>query len=185
MANPNSSKNYKWFSNKALMNLSLHRLRRPKKPPQMMEHAQDCFREVFLRYDADGDGRISSEELRSFLAWAGDVLSKEEVAELVRDLDSDGDGFIDYEEFVRLVGNGRRYGGGGGAEGDNEEDLRRAFQMFEGVEKSGCITPSGLQRVLESLGERRTEEECTSMIRAYDLDGNGVLDYHEFLRMMG
>ncbi|XP_020584415.1 probable calcium-binding protein CML41 [Phalaenopsis equestris] len=182
MANLSPAKNHsKWFPSKALMKLSLHRLRWPKKPAPAIEQSQDCFREMFRRFDSDGDGRISSEELQSFLAWAGDRLSANEAAVLVQDLETDNDGLIDYDEFVRLVGGGQRRNI---AERDYEEDLRRAFKMFEGDDGSGCITPNGLKRVLGRLGEKRTEEECAAMIRVYDLDGNGVLDYHEFHRMM-
>ncbi|KAI0510512.1 hypothetical protein KFK09_011116 [Dendrobium nobile] len=183
MASQSPVKNSKWFPSKALMKLSLHRLRRPnKKPPApAMAQTQDCFRTMFRRFDSDGDGRISSEELQSFLAWAGDRLSADEAASLIQDLDTDDDGLINYEEFVRLVGGGDRQNIG---ERDHEEDLQRAFEMFGGEEGAGCITPNGLKRVLARLGEKRTDEECAAMIRVYDLDGNGVLDYHEFRRMM-
>lgn len=163
------------------MKLSLHRLRRPKKSAPAIDQPQDYFRKMFCRFDSDGDGRISREELQSFFAWAGDRLSTDEAAVLVQDLETDDNGLIDYDEFVRLVGGGER---GNIRESDYEEDLRRAFEMFEGEEGTGFITPNGLKRVLERLGEKRTEEECAAMIRVYDVDGNGVLDYHEFRRMM-
>ncbi|KAG0498847.1 hypothetical protein HPP92_003538 [Vanilla planifolia] len=179
MASTNPFKGSKWFSHKSLAK-SLHRLRRPKKSAAATEI--DGFRELFCRLDSDGDGRISSEELRSFMEWAGDQVSPAEAAAVVRDLDDDGDGLIDYGGFARLVGDG---GGRGKGTGEYEEDLRLAFEMFQVEEGAGCITPHGLKSVLGRLGEERTEEQCAAMIRAYDLDGNGVLDYHEFHRMMG
>lgn len=155
------------------LNLGLLRLRRPKAPAP--RRAQE-YREAFRRFDTDGDGKISSSELQSFFAWAGDNVSAEEVQRAVRDYDSDGDGLMDYGDFVRLM----EVGG----EREEEDDLKRAFEMFESEKGSGRITPAGLQQVLGRLGDVRTQEECAAMIRAYDVDGDGVLDYQEFHRMM-
>ena len=62
--------------------------------------------------------------------------------------------------------------------------MKTAFEMFEVEKGSGCITPKGLQNMLTKLGESRTYGECEAMINYYDIDGNGVLDYHEFRQMM-
>ncbi|KAG1330888.1 putative calcium-binding protein CML41 [Cocos nucifera] len=144
-------------------------------PHSSTSRQADDFREAFHRFDANGDGKISSDELRSFFASAGEDMTLEEAERATGGLDSDGDGLMDYGDFARLM---ERDGSGG------EEDLRRAFEMFEVEKGSGCITPEGLQRVLSRLGDGRSNEECAVMIRAYDLDGNGVLDYHEFHCMM-
>lgn len=136
------------------------------------------FREAFNRFDSDGDGKLSSSELHAFLTWAGsDDDVSNDVERVVRAHDSDGDGLLDYGDFVKLMEAGR-------VEGEEEEDLRRAFEMFEVEKGSGLITPRGLKHVLGRLGEERSHEECVEMIRAFDLDGNGVLDYQEFMRMM-
>lgn len=94
---------------------------------------------------------------------------------MVREFDNNGDDLLDLGEFVKLI---ERDGG----EGD--DDLKRAFEMFELDKGCGCITPKGLQRMLNRLGDAKSYEECVSMIRAFDLDNNGVLDFHEFLLMM-
>ena len=176
-----SSKPSRWFSNKAFK-LSLHRLRRhrstPPPSPQTSTGSRALeFQAVFRRFDSDGDGKISGEELQSFFSWAGDSVSVAEVERVMRDHDSDGDGLMDFGDFMRLMEMGRE-------QDQEEEDLKRAFEMFETEKGSGRITPGGLQQVLGRLGEARTREECAAMIGAYDLDGNGVLDYQEFHRMM-
>ncbi|XP_072965704.1 probable calcium-binding protein CML41 [Typha angustifolia] len=184
----NNSKASKWLSNKSFK-LSLHLLKRPKPgssatpPPSPGVGGRGReFHEAFRLFDADGDGKISSGELRAFLAWAGESVAAGEADRVVAELDSDGDGLMDYGDFMRLMM--ERNGGGGGGGGGGDEDLRRAFEMFEVEKGSGCITPKGLQRVLSRLGDVKTSEECAAMIRAYDLDGNGVLDFDEFQRMM-
>ncbi|XP_010926751.1 probable calcium-binding protein CML41 [Elaeis guineensis] len=179
--NSNFSKPSKWFYNNTFKLTLRRRSSKPSSPtPPMSPHSStsrqaDDFREAFHRFDANGDGKISSNELRSFFASAGEDMTLEEAERAIGDLDSDGDGLMDYGDFVRLMM--ERDGGG-------EEDLRKAFEMFEVDKGSGCITPEGLQRVLSRLGDVRSNEACAAMIRAYDLDGNGVLDYHEFHCMM-
>lgn len=43
---------------------------------------------------------------------------------------------------------------------------------------------SQLRNVMINLGERLTDEEAEQMIREADLDGDGVVSYEEFVRMM-
>jgi calmodulin len=41
-----------------------------------------------------------------------------------------------------------------------------------------------LRHVMTNLGEKLTDEEVEEMIREADLDGNGEVDYDEFVKMM-
>ncbi|OEL35374.1 putative calcium-binding protein CML41 [Dichanthelium oligosanthes] len=120
---------------------------------------------IFQHFDRDNDGKISSAELRAFFVSMGDDMPA-----------SCGDGgyMLDFTGFVALMER----------EGGQEEDLRRAFEVFNAVESAGRITARGLQRVLAQLGDKRSVADCEAMIRAYDVDGDGGLDFHEFQRMM-
>jgi calmodulin len=54
-------------------------------------------------FDKDNDGYISAAELRHVLTNIGEKLSDEEVDEMIREADIDGDGQINYEEFVKMM----------------------------------------------------------------------------------
>ncbi|KAI3699483.1 hypothetical protein L2E82_43832 [Cichorium intybus] len=54
---------------------------------------------LFGQFDANGDGKISSAELGESLKKLGSV-SAEEVQTMMDELDTDGDGFISYDEFT-------------------------------------------------------------------------------------
>lgn len=41
-----------------------------------------------------------------------------------------------------------------------------------------------LRHVMITVGEKVTDEELEQMIRVADLDGDGLLDYQEFVSMM-
>ena len=48
----------------------------------------------------------------------------------------------------------------------------------------GFISPSELAQTLSALGETLTEADVAQMISKVDADGNGSLDYREFVTMM-
>ena len=56
--------------------------------------------EAFKDFDLNGNGLISAAELRQGL---GENWTDEEVAEMIREADLDGDGHINYKEFVRMM----------------------------------------------------------------------------------
>ncbi|MCH1922568.1 EF-hand domain-containing protein, partial [Shewanella sp. A3A] len=56
--------------------------------------------QVFRRYDANGDGKISAEELASVLRALGAPLGPGEVRRMMDEMDSDRDGFVDLSEFA-------------------------------------------------------------------------------------
>jgi len=57
----------------------------------------EVLRRTFARFDRDGSGLISSHELRAVL---GDSFEGADIEELMREVDTSGDGMIDYEEFI-------------------------------------------------------------------------------------
>ena len=57
----------------------------------------------FSVFDKDGNGYISSAELRHVMTNLGEKLTDEEVDEMIREADIDGDGQVNYEEFVAMM----------------------------------------------------------------------------------
>ena len=75
------------------------------------------IKEAFKVFDKDGNGYISAAELRHIMTNLGEKLTDEEVDEMIREADVDGDGQINYDEFVdmvRALPEGGTGGGGGG-----------------------------------------------------------------------
>ncbi|KAM0917482.1 hypothetical protein ACQ4PT_009480 [Festuca glaucescens] len=152
---------------------------------------------VFATFDKDGDGKVSAAELRgSMTAALGEDVPEEEAAAILATVDADGDGLLDQEEFAKL-GAAASHGGADGVAGDEADDdevrrrcLKEAFAMFatEGGDEGARITPASLMRMLRKLLESWTEkmelEECRAMICRFDLDGDGVLSFDEFMVMM-
>jgi Ca2+-binding EF-hand superfamily protein len=75
--------------------------------PQSVFTTEDA-REAFLTFDKDGSGTISVHELRSVLATVpeGIPLTEEEVEAFCIEADLNGDGVINYAEFIRMIQQG-------------------------------------------------------------------------------
>jgi calmodulin len=63
--------------------------------------SEEELREAFKVFDKDGNGYISAAELRHVMTNLGEKLTDEEVDEMIREADVDGDGQVNYEEFAR------------------------------------------------------------------------------------
>ena len=94
--------------------------------------------------------------------------------ELLKSMDVDGSGEVDYEEFLAatLAVNKLK----------NESNLERAFAYFD-KDDSGFITVDELMSVVKEfkLGDQMDVKQILSDA---DRDGDGKIDYDEFLAMM-
>eukprot|EP00168_Porphyra_purpurea_P010484 TRINITY_DN25_c0_g1_i2.p2 TRINITY_DN25_c0_g1~~TRINITY_DN25_c0_g1_i2.p2 ORF type:complete len:152 (-),score=64.87 TRINITY_DN25_c0_g1_i2:53-508(-) len=59
--------------------------------------------EAFKVFDKDNSGKISADELRQVMNNLGEKLSDEEVNEMIREADTNGDGEIDVKEFIKMM----------------------------------------------------------------------------------
>ncbi|KAK8568713.1 hypothetical protein V6N13_106607 [Hibiscus sabdariffa] len=156
------------------------------------------LKRIFATFDKNGDGFITKQELRESLTNIRMFLTENDVEEIVMKVDRNGDGLIDFDEFLKLceaIDNGD-YGNNGGDESDPKrspeegsayegEMLKEAFDVFD-RDQDGLITVEELGWVLSSLGlmEGDKIEDCREMIRKVDIDGDGMVDFDEFKTMM-
>lgn len=60
------------------------------------------LREAFKLFDADGDGMISADELKTLITKVGGEMADAEAKALIHAADKDGNEGIDFEEFAQL-----------------------------------------------------------------------------------
>uniref|UniRef100_A0A0D6QZ05 EF-hand domain-containing protein n=1 Tax=Araucaria cunninghamii TaxID=56994 RepID=A0A0D6QZ05_ARACU len=134
------------------------------------------LQQVFKKFDANNDGKISSSELKSMMAALGSQASDAETASMMREADTDGDGFINFEEFIESNTKGVSHA-------HLLKDLENAFKMYD-LDKNGSISVEELHKVLKSLGEESSLQECRQMIKGVDKDADGSINFEEFKTMM-
>ncbi|XP_031110454.1 calmodulin-like protein 7 [Ipomoea triloba] len=145
------------------------------------------LKSVFATFDKNNDGFITKQELKESLRNIGIVMEDSEIAEMVAKVDENNDGLVDLDEFCELCNSflGVEMAAGD-EEGENlDDDLREAFDVFDG-DKDGLISEEELSRVLSCLGlnQGKRLEACKEMIRSVDVDGDGMVNFDEFKRMM-
>ena len=121
-------------------------------------------------------GTIDAKELKVAMRALGFEPKKEEIKKMISDIDKDGNGTIDYQEFLEMMTTKM-------SEKDSKEEILKAFRLFDDDEK-GKISFRNLKRVAKELGENMTDEELHEMIEEADRDGDGEINEEEFLRIM-
>ncbi|XP_051522556.1 calcium-binding protein 5-like [Myxocyprinus asiaticus] len=62
------------------------------------------LRDAFKEFDMDGDGSITTEELRCAMnKLLGEHMNHREIDAVVKEADNNGDGTVDFEEFVKML----------------------------------------------------------------------------------
>ncbi|CAN1348797.1 Calcium-dependent protein kinase 20 [Linum perenne] len=139
-----------------------------------MEEAKG-IKDGFQVMDASNNGKINIDELRIGLEKLGHKLSESDIQILMKAGDVDGDGYLDYGEFVTMAVHLRKIG--------NDDHLRKAFEFFD-ENKSGYIEIEELKEALEDEMGSNSEEVISAIIQDVDTDMDGKISFEEFAAMM-
>ncbi|KAG8224137.1 hypothetical protein J437_LFUL005471 [Ladona fulva] len=137
------------------------------------------LRKAFEAFDREKKGTISTDMVGTILSMLGHDLTEDLLQEIIVEVDADGSGELEFEEFVTLAARFL-------VEEDSEamqQELREAFRLYD-KEGNGYITTSVLREILRELDDKITEEELDMMIEEIDSDGSGTVDFDEFMEVM-
>jgi Ca2+-binding EF-hand superfamily protein len=144
--------------------------------PGLTEDEIEEIKEAFDLFDSDGSGTIDPAELKSAMQSLGFEAKNQTIYQMISDLDKDGSGAIDFDEFLDMM-TARM------SDKDTKEDINKVFRLFDD-DKTGYITIKNLRRVAKELGETMTDEELMEMIERADSDGDGQVSAEDFYNIM-
>ncbi len=136
---------------------------------------------LFNKIDKNGDGQICREELykglESFLKLSGKEL-KEKVDIIFNNIDTDHNGYIEYEEFLRAAVDKEYF--------LSDNFLRFAFDYFD-RDKNGEISYNEIKQLFYQNDKNKHNTEAQNQLlknfEEMDINGDGVLSYEEFAKM--
>eukprot|EP00815_Leptocylindrus_aporus_P009211 CAMPEP_0116063502 /NCGR_PEP_ID=MMETSP0322-20121206/8465_1 /TAXON_ID=163516 /ORGANISM="Leptocylindrus danicus var. apora, Strain B651" /LENGTH=633 /DNA_ID=CAMNT_0003549157 /DNA_START=47 /DNA_END=1945 /DNA_ORIENTATION=+ len=127
--------------------------------------------EVFRRIDANGDGYLGFDELRSIFQELDMSLSDDELLEVIKQVDEDGDGLINEAEFANWYIR---------SENRMRNKVQQLFKRFD-ADKNGTIDRHEVRSLLETLEPRVTDEDVDEALREMYLEGDTeTVSYDEF-----
>mmetsp|Transcript_28634 Transcript_28634/g.65990 ORF Transcript_28634/g.65990 Transcript_28634/m.65990 type:complete len:1070 (+) Transcript_28634:58-3267(+) len=160
------------------------------------------LKEKFHRYDQENKGYIGRKELRGLLSEAFPEATEtregqEKVAALLSRIDADGNGNLEWSEYLHLmrqvqdrqdwkwVLHEQETAKKAGFTPNEVRDLRRVFKICD-ADESHTLNADEVIRMLTTIIslDHKMREKVRSIIAEVDTDGNHVLSFTEFLLLM-
>ena len=131
------------------------------------------YKEAFTLVDRDGDGTILTNEIGTVFRMLGQNPTQAELADMEQEVDNET---IDFPEVCALLARKLK-------DTDAEEEFKEAFRVFD-KDGNGFTSAAELRHIMTSLGEKMTDEELDIMLGMADIDGDGQINYEEYVKLM-
>jgi calcium-dependent protein kinase len=132
----------------------------------MSEKDKEELAGLFQQFDKNGDGKLSPDEIADMMKYIG--RGNEDVEAMLANLDEDGDGTVDMEEFQA---------GQGVAKAEN--DMVNAFALFD-KDGDGFISADEIATMCDFLSPEKAKE----LMEEADSTGDGKIDLNEWISAM-
>lgn len=159
--------------------------------PSYVENMKSIYKIAFEMFDKDKSNSIDHDEFRNLMMSLGYDLTDNEIDDLmIEGLKRDkmknennhqyninlNSNVLSLSQFVTIMNTWRK-------ERDVSEDYMEAFRVFD-YTGSGKIEASLLEQILIDYGEGVTPDEIRYMLNDADVDGDGMIDYKNFVRLL-
>jgi len=136
------------------------------------------LRQAFMAMDADGNGAIDKDEFKMGMQRLTS-LEDSQIGAMFDSMDADGSGEVEYSEFLAAtIGDQHLL---------DEQACRQAFSNFD-TDGSGTVTLKELSEKLATGtltgGAQLTESEIVEALQKADSNGDGEIDYEEFMAVV-
>lgn len=137
----------------------------------------DVIASAFKDIDKDCSGFIDLDELRKVLNDANfnNIVSEKEIDDIIRQIDNDDNGKINYTEFIAATIDVRRY--------LTKARVAAIFKSFD-VDDNNSIDASNIRNAFTKLGKSISDDEIKVIMAQHDTDKDGVISLTEFESML-
>lgn len=137
----------------------------------MNENDIKNLKQQFLNIDTDKSGEISVSELSEAMKKVGFDPTNQQVKDLLNEMDANGNGLLDYNEFLAATIEEHLY--------LKDDILHKAFDFFD-KDNTGSISHKNL---LTTLGDKKTEE-VKEFVQKFSSSTTGEINFNDFKRLM-
>lgn len=135
------------------------------------------FKEAFSLFEHDENGSISTKELGDVLKALGQNPSKNELNDMINEVDVDGNGTVEFAEFVILMTNKVK-------EMTKDEEIQEAFKVLD-KNKDDQLSLHELKYFMRKVAHIKiSSEEANAMIEYADSNGDGLISFEDFKKVV-
>ena len=148
-----------------------------------LAEGDNMLREVFDAVDMDGGGVLDRDEVGEVMTQLGLEVSDDELDDILRKMDEDGSGEVEFEEFAEWFNLYR-------AQQKRLEafqrlthfDKSKAQEIFDQIDEdgSGALDRNELAQLCQQLGRDMSRLELDAAMEQMDTDGTGAIDFPVF-----
>ena len=142
----------------------------------LSEETKADYMDAFNMFDTNHDGTINSQKIGELMRKLGKNPTDLELKQIIENIAKPGLKQIGFDDFVDLMEQKNK-------ESDPEIEIINTFQIFD-TDNNGLISKENLFHIIRTFGETLTDEEIQEIITEADVDGDGYINYEEFVRMM-
>uniref|UniRef100_A0A336L1H3 CSON002481 protein n=1 Tax=Culicoides sonorensis TaxID=179676 RepID=A0A336L1H3_CULSO len=148
--------------------------------PQYNKEQMRMLKEIFDQFDVDKTGKCPLKIIPTTLSTLGVKMKEEDMEKLIKDVDANGSGNIDFDEYIELA---KRY-----IEPEDDynklySELRQVFMIFD-KENKGYLDIAEFKAIIKEIEPELPDKELDEVVEEVDADGSGRIEFEEFLAVM-
>ncbi|EGR28353.1 hypothetical protein IMG5_177560 [Ichthyophthirius multifiliis] len=145
--------------------------------PGVSEQEIEVYKQIFDFLDSHEQGLLTPKDIRIALKEIGGFnASRNLIYNIIGDFDSDSNGQIDFEEFVKMMAMKP-------CDRDNDDDILRIFDLLKIDHECNYLTAEDIKKQSVLLGEDATDNEIQQMMIKCDPEGKGkTISFDAFLK---
>lgn len=140
-----------------------------EKNEKKVQDMDERLRTAFNLFDKDKKGTIGKKDLKNLLQEMKVDLTDEELNDILHEIDEDGSGLIEFEEFKTFM---KR-------EMSEAQRFKEIFDLFDS-DGDGYITIAELKQTLKQCDFKASDEMVSEIMKEADINKDGKISFEEF-----